>query len=104
MHNIEKWPNILWKFYSITAWKASKYGVFSGPYFPAFRLNTEIYEVNEGKCGPEKTPYLDTFAVCELANKVILSMSRWGLLDLLLYSMMQERSGFQKNISWVETS
>ena len=32
---------------SVTAWKVSKYGVFSGQYFPAF--------------GPEKTPYLDTF-------------------------------------------
>ena len=30
-----------------TAWKVSKYGDFSGPYFPVF--------------GPEKTPYLDTF-------------------------------------------
>ena len=30
-----------------TAWKVSKYGVFSGPYFPVFR--------------PEKSPYLDTF-------------------------------------------
>ena len=38
----------------ITAWKVSKYGVFSGPYFPLFGLNT-------GKYGPEKTPYLDTF-------------------------------------------
>ena len=37
-----------------TAWKESKYGVFSGPYFPVFGLNT-------GKYGPEKTPYLDTF-------------------------------------------
>ena len=82
MPNIEKWPNILWKFYGITAWKVSKYGVFSGPYFPAFRLNTEIYGVDEGKYGPEKTPYLDTFAVCghcnyskskQLANKVMLS-------------------------------
>ena len=27
----------------------SKYGVFSGPYFPVFGLNT-------GKYGPEKTP------------------------------------------------
>ena len=27
---------------------------FSGQYFPVFKLNT-------GKCGPEKTPYLDTF-------------------------------------------
>ena len=27
----------------ITAWKVSKYGVFSGPYFPVLDLNTEIY-------------------------------------------------------------
>ena len=47
-----------------TAWKVSKYGVFFGPYFPVFGLNTEIYGVfspNAGKYGPEKTPYLDTF-------------------------------------------
>ena len=37
-----------------TAWKLSKYGVFSGPFIPVFGLNTEKY-------GPEKTPYLDTF-------------------------------------------
>ena len=29
----------------ITAWKVSKYRVFSGPYFPAFGLNTERYGV-----------------------------------------------------------
>ena len=28
-----------------TAWKVSKYGVISGPYFPAFGLNTERYFV-----------------------------------------------------------
>ena len=38
----------------ITAWKVSKYGVFSGPYFLVFGLNT-------GKYGQEKAPYLDTF-------------------------------------------
>ena len=37
----------------VTAWKVSKYGVFSGPYFPAFSPNT-------GKYGPVKTPYLET--------------------------------------------
>ena len=37
-----------------TAWKVSKYGVFSGLYFPVFRPNA-------GKYGPEKTPYLVTF-------------------------------------------
>ena len=29
-----------------TAWNVSKYGVISGPHFPVFRLNTEIYFVN----------------------------------------------------------
>ena len=29
-----------------TAWKVSKSGVISGPYFPVFELNTEIYSVN----------------------------------------------------------
>ena len=37
-----------------TASKVSEYRVFSGPYFPVFNLNI-------GKHGPEKTPYLDTF-------------------------------------------
>ena len=36
-----------------TARKVSKYGVFSGPYFPVFSPNT-------GKYGPD-TPYVDTF-------------------------------------------
>ena len=31
------------KSYNFTEWKVSKYGVFSGPYFPAFRLNTGKY-------------------------------------------------------------
>ena len=29
-----------------TAWKVSKYGVFSGLYFPLFGLNSDIYTVN----------------------------------------------------------
>ena len=47
----------------------SKYGVFSGPYFPVFGLNAEIYGViqdtvfspNAEIYGLEKTSYLDTF-------------------------------------------
>ena len=45
----------------------SKYGVLSGPYFPAFGLNTERYSVAlrfQSECGKirsRKTPYLDTF-------------------------------------------
>ena len=36
-----------------TAWKVSKYGVISGPYFP--------FSPNTGKHGPAITPCLDTF-------------------------------------------
>ena len=38
----------------LTAGKVSKYGVFSGPHFHIFGLNT-------GKYGPEKKTYLDSF-------------------------------------------
>ena len=43
---------------SDTAWKLSKYGVFSGPYFPAFGLNTERYGVSlriQSECGKIRT-------------------------------------------------
>ena len=52
---------------SNTAWKVSKYGDFSGPYFPAFGLNTERYGVSlriqseYGKIWTRKTPYFDNF-------------------------------------------
>ena len=41
-----------------TAWKVPKYGVFSGLYFPAFRLNTERYSVSlriQSKCRKMRT-------------------------------------------------
>ena len=39
------------------AWKVSKYGVFSAPYFPAFGLNTERYSVSpySVECGKIRT-------------------------------------------------
>ena len=48
-------------------WKVPKYGVFSGPYFPVFGLNT-------GKYGPEKTPYLDTFHAIRVYNSANISI------------------------------
>ena len=41
-------------FATITAWKVSKYVVFSGPHFPVFSPST-------GKYGQEKALYLDSF-------------------------------------------
>ena len=43
---------------NFTAWKLSKYGVFSGPYFSAFELNTERYGVFlhiQFECGKIRT-------------------------------------------------
>ena len=43
---------------TLTARKVSKYGVFSGPYFPAFGLNTETYGENlhiKSRCGKIRT-------------------------------------------------
>ena len=42
-------PELLWFRYrteKTTAWNVSKYGVFSSPYFSAFRLKTERYGVS----------------------------------------------------------
>ena len=47
-----------------TAWKVSKYGVISGPYFPVFGLNT-------GKYGSEIIPYLDTFHAVLVAHEYL---------------------------------
>ena len=41
----------------------SKYGVFSGHYFPVFSPNT-------GKYGPEKTPYLENFHAVPILTKL----------------------------------
>ena len=47
-----------------TARKVSKYGDFSGSYFPVFSPNT-------GKYRPEKTPYLDTFNAVDITEMTV---------------------------------
>ena len=67
------WEFLMW----FTAWKVSKYGVFSSPYFPVFGLNTEKY-------GPEKTPYLDTFHAA-IVQRVKVSVAILTDLNLFPY-------------------
>ena len=43
---IPRWVNFRAPFLQVSAWKVSKYRVFSCPSFPVFGLNTEIYSVN----------------------------------------------------------
>ena len=67
----------------------SKYGVFSGPYFPAFGLSTERYfNPNAGKHRPEKSPYLDTFHAVKLTKNSILIVWQGSecASDLLFHS------------------
>ena len=70
---------------TFTAWKVSKYKVFSGPYFPSFGLNVGRCSVSlciqsecEKKYRPEKTPYLDTFhAVIQIVRTRAIATVNW---------------------------
>ena len=46
----------------------SIYGFFSGPYFPV------LFELNTGKYGPEKTPYLDTFHAVQIIKERLVNV------------------------------
>ena len=72
------WRMLLTIFTEITVWKKSKYGVFSGSYFPVYGLDTEKY-------GPEETPYLDSFHAVNAPSKKI---DRF-LLNLLKITISQ---------------
>ena len=56
-----------------TAWKVSEYGVFSGPYFPVFELNT-------GKYRPKITRYLDTFHAMRALQESIIWYERKSII------------------------
>ena len=82
-----RWNHIFHSFWKATAWKESKYRVFSGPYFSIFRLNTEIYGVNlpiqfkHGKILTRKNPILETFCIVEIFDSFLIheriSLNPW---------------------------
>ena len=65
----------------VTAWIESKYGVFSGPYFLTFGLNTDRYSVSlpiQSKCGKMRTrknSVFEQFSRSELYRFLILSVT-----------------------------
>ena len=69
----------------------SKYGVFSGPYFPIFSPNT-------GKYGPGRTPYLATFHAVTINGKVIKSS------EVLEDLEMAQASNGKTKVVWVKLS
>ena len=63
------------------AWKASKYGVFSGPYFPVFNPNT-------GKCGPEIS-----LSQYQITKSTVSVTQIKNLTRILTLSVLMKRSG-----------
>ena len=90
---------------TFTAWKVSKYGVFSGPYFPTFGLNMERYGVSlriQSEFGKIRTTKNSAFGhfsrsviVCHL-SKIYLQLKRkaWLYLDPDFQFFFQKHSLF----------
>ena len=74
-----------------TAWKGSKYGVFSDPYFPTFGLNTTRYGVYlriQSECGKirtRKNSVFGHFSRCAMREK---RMSRSIILSLKIQMLI----------------
>ena len=91
-------------FFIATAWKVSKYGVFSGPYFPAFGLNTERYSVSfciRSECEKIwtrknlriRTFFMQCAALIIRLFGLIVALPQWTKLLLLLrYSVTGNRT------------
>ena len=85
---IDNIQNYLQKSFS-TAQKVSKYGVFSGPYFTAFGLITEIYSVNnpiQSECG--KIGTRKNFRICTLRSVCLKFCLRYCVAFYLLENLL----------------
>ena len=61
---------------AITAWNVFKYGVISGPYFPAVGLNTERYFVSlhiQSECGKIQTRNYSVFGHFSRSDTLVKS-------------------------------
>ena len=85
---LSNWTILLVRKRELHCVKVYKYGVFYGPYFPVFRLNTGIYGVfspNTRKCGPEKIPYLDTFYAVWICKSQTPASTLWRKKKWFVY-------------------
>ena len=76
-----------------TAWKVSKYGVFSGPYFPVFGLNMDVLNLEENPLR-KKFPNTEFFLV-----RISCIRTEYGdLLRKSPYLVRIQENTDQKNI------
>ena len=78
--------------HEVTVWKVSKYGGFSGLYFPYLdwmRKFTEwisVFSLNTERYGPEKTLYLDTFHAVDCLKQALTSLHiPWEIWQIMLF-------------------
>ena len=96
----------------IIAWKVSKYGVVSGPYFPAFGLTMylSLFSPNAGKYGPEITPYLDTFHAVDWSHsKFVSRIEKSGALPVVAHIhtqgfLLKSSYGQKLSVLWSKVS
>ena len=72
-----------------TEWKVSKYGAFSGPYFPAFWLNTKRYFVSlriQSKCRKIRTRKNSVFGHISHSGYSWILQQRLQLISILVIS------------------
>ena len=91
---------------TFTAWKVPKYGVFSGPCFPVFGLNMEIYGVNlciqseYKKIGTRKYSVFGHFSCCDPFTNILVIGISFSLLnksiEICLYKSSFIRVDIQK--------
>ena len=77
-------------FKTTTVWRVFKNGVFSGPYFPVFGLNS-------GKFAPKKTPYLDTFQGVNLSVTRFSSVSE-SVRNILDFNSFAKKAKLQRKL------
>ena len=102
IHNrtTENLRNIVIGFITIQCVKSVRIRSFSGPYFPASRLNTERYveylyiQSKFGELRTRKTPNADAF--CALNNSLRLS------LYLHQFHSNIQTSSYHQNLNWIK--
>ena len=94
-------------FAGVTMWKVSKYGVFSGPHFPAFVLNMEIYGVNlriqseYRKIQSRKNSVFGHFSRSVCGPHCHVTISGSSCLSIFtLYIMSPTRMLYGTNVAW----
>ena len=86
--------NVIIKFKPSTARKVSKYGLFSGSYFPVFGLNMEIYSVNlriQSKYGKIRSRKNSAFRLFSRSIEEVLSL-KTGLISNRIEQCSNEKA------------